>query len=136
MGEKKTKKEKKSHTVSFLFFLFFFIEFFSSPLVHLHLFLDIIIAFSISHFRFSFPSFLYTLQIYAFFSYILCTQQTCQVHFISVWFVSFLVPEKRACTSRHNISYHMYLFFILRSTVYRVHHHHTEYNIGWPICAH
>ena len=26
-------------------------------------------------------------------------------------FILFLVPEKRACMSRHNISYHMYLFF-------------------------
>ena len=129
--------------ISFLFFSFLFFFFrwiFSSPLVRLHFFSWYNNCFFLLFFI---P--LFSLQTYAFFLYILCTQQLCQVHIISfrcnsVCFICFLFLKNGHAwvESTYHITY-VPIFFILRSTVYRVHHSHcyrTEYNIGWPICAH
>lgn len=124
--------------ISFLFF--FFVEFSLHRLFVCISFLDIIIAFS---FYSSFPSFLYR-HTHFFFTYCVHNEfaRCIFFHSIAIRFVSFVSCSWKTGmheSSRHFIS-HMYLFFlILRSTVYRVHHshcYHTEYNIGWPMCAH
>lgn len=129
-GEKRRKKRKKK-VIQFLFF-----SFFPSLLIFLltacSLHFDIIIAFSFHSLLIP----LFSLQIYAFFLTYMCTQQICQVHFISFCFL--FLKNGHAWV---DITYHIICtyFFILRSIVqcteYRVHHHHTEYNIGWPISA-
>ena len=137
-GRKRRKKEKKKVMISFLFFLFFFIEFFSSPLV-LHFFS----WYNNCFFLFILPSPL--LRYTHIFFFLHTTVYTTNLpgafylfQFGLFHFVSCSWKTDMHESSRHNITYHMYLFFILRSTVYRVHHYHcyhTEYNIGWPIYA-
>ena len=112
-GRKKGKKKKAIWFLFFSFLFFFFHWIFSSPLVRLHFFSWYNNCFFLLFFI---PFF--SLQTYAFFLYILCTQQICQVHIISfrcnsVCFICFLFLKNGHAwvESTYHITYVPIFFF-------------------------